>query len=149
MSSPENDSVRVGSFRMSRLTMGLLDCYHNSPGDDKFVEEVEKFVKCSSTSTTPLVERPEDATRTTAILNSGQIKRIVLNEIPYEDPNEFRQDRLFSSSDNKDGNMPGSTEAAIHVGVIRWMSRDSTPFEVPVWFGTPDVVDMNPKTLAN
>lgn len=149
MSSPEKDRVNVGSYNMTLLTFILLDIYYNSPGDDKFVEEVEKFVKCSSTSTTPLVERPEDATRTTAILESGQIKQLVLYEIMHEDPNEFRKDRLFSSSDNKDGNMPGSTEAAIHVGVIRGMSHDSTPFEVHVWFGTPNVVDMSHVTHAN
>lgn len=157
MLSPE---TKVGSVTMSLLTVTVMNIYFNSQSndefgekvetfDDEFVEKVEKFVERSSTSTTPLVERPEDATRTTAILKSGQIKRLDLYEIPYEDPNEFRKDRLFSSSDNKDGNMPWSTQAAIHVGVIRGMSHDSIPFEVPVWFGTPSVVDMRPATHAN
>jgi hypothetical protein len=149
MPSLESEDVTVDQLTMSRMTFLLLDSYYNSPGDDEFVEKVEKFVERSSTSTTPLVERPEDAIWTTAILKSGQIKRLDLYEIPYEDPNEFRKDRLFSSSDNKDGNMPVSTQAAIHVGVIRGMSHDSIPFEVPVWFGTPSVVDMSPATHAN
>ena len=149
MPSLESEDVKVGNVTMSRMTFLLLDSYYNSPGDDEFVEKVEKFVERSSTSTTPLVECPGDATLTTAILESRQIKRLALYEIPYDDPDEFRKDRLFSSSDNKDGNMPGSTQAAIHVGVIRGMSTDSTPFEVHVWFGTPSVVDMRPATHAN
>lgn len=145
----ESNDVKVGNVTMSPPTMMLMVIYLNFPSDEEFVEEVKKFVERSSTSTTTLVECPEDDARTTAIIESGQIRQLELYEIPYKDPNEFRLNRLFSSSENKDGNIPGSTEAAIHVGVIRGMSHDSIPFEVPVWFGTPYVVDMSPVTHAN